>query len=134
MRKTRSMRTTRTKAIYDELKGKLFDLGLVRPGSLVRRFMPCGRRSCRCMTEPPALHGPYYQWTHKVRGKTVTMRLTEPQARLCAEWVGNHRELKRIIRTMESLSLRETNRLLKEGRKIRKQSPPQPDGTRAAPK
>jgi hypothetical protein len=114
MRKTTSMKKPRANAVYEELKRKLLELGLVRPGSLVRRFMPCGRQSCRCMTEPPALHGPYYQWTHKIRGKTITMRLTETQARLCAEWVGNHRELKRIIRKMETLSLKETDRLLRK--------------------
>jgi hypothetical protein len=110
------MRKREANTAYDELKEKLLVLGLVRPGSLVRRFMPCGRPSCRCMADARALHGPYYQWTHKVRGKTITMRLTETQARLCAEWVGNHRELKRIIRKMETLSVKETDRLLRKAK------------------
>jgi len=98
---------------YKELKRALQSLGFVRPGSLVRRFMPCGKPSCRCM-DPTQLHGPYYQWTMKLRGKTVTLRLTEAQARLCEEWVGNHRSLKAIVRKMEALSLKETDRLLRK--------------------
>ena len=92
---------------YQELKQQLLDLGFVRPGSLVRRFMPCGKTGCRCMADPPQLHGPYYQWTYKVQGKTVTLRLTEAQARLCAEWTNQHRVFKKLIRRMEALSLEE---------------------------
>jgi hypothetical protein len=101
------------KRSYETLKEPLRDLGFVRPGSLVRRFMPCGKPSCRCMADPPVLHGPYYQWTIKVLGKTKTLRLSAEQARLGAEWIANHRKLKDIVRRMEALSLKETNRLLK---------------------
>lgn len=102
-----------TKA-YEALKEALQRLGYVRPGSLVRRFMPCGKPSCRCMGDPRALHGPYYQWTLRVRGKTKTVRLTEDQARLCEEWIANHRKLKDIVRRMEVMSLKETDRLLRK--------------------
>ena len=47
---------------FADLTRTLADLGLVRPGSLVERYMPCGRVPCKCMADPPALHGPYYQW------------------------------------------------------------------------
>lgn len=99
---------------YEDLKRALQGLGYVRPGSLVRRFMPCGKPSCRCMGDPPALHGPYYQWSFKIRGRTVTARLTVTQARLCREWIANHRSLRAIVRKMEALSLKETNRILKK--------------------
>jgi len=99
---------------YQALKQALVSLGFARPGSLVRRFMPCGNTACRCMAEPPSLHGPYYQWTHKIRGRTRTLRLTPGQAKLCAQWLTNHRELKRIVRKMETLSLKQTDRLLRK--------------------
>ncbi|MGH8903826.1 MAG: DUF6788 family protein [Egibacteraceae bacterium] len=41
----------------------------------------CGSPGCRCHADPPQPHGPYYQWTAKANGKTVTRRLTEHQAR-----------------------------------------------------
>jgi len=65
------------------------------------------------MATPPVLHGPYQQWTHKVRGKTVTVRLTEAQAIRCREWIRNHRQMKATIRKMEALSLKETDRILR---------------------
>jgi hypothetical protein len=97
---------------FDALKKEILALGYVRPGSLVRRFMPCGKPGCRCMANPPVLHGPYYQWTWKVTGKMKTVRLSEEQARLCADWIANHRKLRALVRKMEHLSLKETDKAL----------------------
>ena len=99
---------------FEQLKNEILQLGFVRPGSLVRRFMPCGNPTCRCMASPPQLHGPYYQWSYKVGGKTRSVRLSEQQAHLCEQWTANHKRLKRLVREMERLSLKETDRALRE--------------------
>ena len=100
---------------YEVLKKAVIRLGYARPGTLVRRFMSCGKPACRCARDRASWHGPYYQWTHKVRGKTITRRLTAAQARACAQWIEDHRRLKRWVRQMEALSLQETNRILDLG-------------------
>lgn len=102
---------------YQALKRSLADLGYIRRGSLVRRFMPCGKPGCCCQATPPQLHGPYYQWTRKVQGKTVTLRLTPDQADLLETWIANGRRLDRILAQMEAVSLRITERLLRKVRK-----------------
>ena len=99
---------------YKALKRSVVDLGLFRRGSLVRRFMPCGKPACRCQAAPAKLHGPYYQWTRKVGGKTVTVRLSQQEATLLEEWITNGRRLDRLIGQMEGVSLRRTDRLLKK--------------------
>jgi len=99
---------------YQELQRALSQVGYFRRGTLLKRFMPCGKPGCACQASPPRLHGPYYQWTRKVDGKTVTVRLTLEQAQLLAAWIDNGRQLDRIVAQMERLSLRATDRLLKE--------------------
>jgi len=106
------MASSDTQTRFEALKREILTLGYVRPGSLVRRLMPCGNPACRCMRQPPRLHGPYSQWTYKVAGKTRTVRLSAEQAQLCQEWIRNHRRLKRLVRQMERLSLKETDRAL----------------------
>jgi len=101
---------------YEALKGEIADLGLIRRGSLVRRFMPCGKPGCRCQAQPPRLHGPYYQWTRKISGKTVTLRLKPHQAQLMEQWIENGRRLNRIIGELERIALRLTKRLLREAK------------------
>ena len=98
---------------FEALKRSIGDVGYFRRGSLVRRFMPCGKPSCCCQASPPRLHGPYYQWTRKTRGKTVTVRLTPRQAELFSEWITNARRLERILRQLERTSHRLTERVLR---------------------
>ena len=102
---------------YEELKRSLAELGYFRRGSLVRRFMPCGKPGCRCQASPPQLHGPYYQWTRKVGGKTVTVRLTKQEAELLRTWIANGRRLDRLLAQMQRVSHRVTDRLLRRLRK-----------------
>lgn len=99
---------------YDALKQSLAGVGYFRRGSLVRRFMPCGKPGCSCQASPPRLHGPYYQWTRKVRGKTVTVRLTRAQAKQFAAWIAAGREIDRILAQLQRLSMRATERLLRQ--------------------
>jgi hypothetical protein len=101
---------------YEALKRQVADLPPIRRGSVVSRFMPCGKPGCRCQLNPPQLHGPYYQWTRKVQGKTATMRVDGAQAKLLREWIDNGRRLDRLVRQMEQVSLRLTERLLRRAR------------------
>ena len=111
-----SKRTARNEAQYQKLKRSVLNLGYIRWGSLVKRFMACGKQGCCCQNKPPRLHGPYYQWTRKVKGKTVTVRLTAKEAEIFQEWIVNGRQFDRIIYRMEKMSFRITNQLLKQVR------------------
>jgi hypothetical protein len=108
------MKDDRDQARYEALKQSIADLGLIRHGSLVRRFMPCGNRGCRCHATPPQLHGPYYQWTRKVQGKTVTVRLTQQEAELFADWIQNGRQLDKIVAEMNAVAQRLTDHMIKK--------------------
>ena len=101
---------------YEALKRDVADIPPIRRGSVVRRFMPCGKPGCRCQARSPQLHGPYYQWTRKVRGKTVTVRVTGAQAKLLREWIENGRRLDKLVRQLESVSTRLTERQLRAAR------------------
>lgn len=76
------------------------------PGSLGRRESTCGKPGCRCKADPPQLHGPYYLWTRKVDGKTVTRMLTDEQARRYQPWFDNAADLRRVVRELQGLSVR----------------------------
>jgi hypothetical protein len=89
---------------HQALAARLGTIGFALPGSLTRRYTYCGKPGCRCQASPPRPHGPYYQLTRKVAGKTVTTRLTEGQAARYAEWIANQRELRRLLAEMEDIS------------------------------
>ena len=89
---------------YQALTAKLTDIGFISPGSLVVRETSCGKQGCRCQADPPRRHGPYHQWSRAVAGKTVSRRLTEPQADLYQQWIANRRHLEKIITEMQKIS------------------------------
>ena len=62
-----------------ELIKALSQTGWALPGTFTERYNRCGKANCRCKQDPPSLHGPYYQWTRKVDGKTVTRLLNRDQ-------------------------------------------------------
>ena len=85
---------------------ELATLGLVLRGSIARRLTHCGNPACRCHADPPLLHGPYYIWTRKVAGTTVTAQLKPEDAALCTAWNRNMRKLDRTVRQLQALGLR----------------------------
>jgi hypothetical protein len=88
---------------HRDLARQVLDLGLISQGSVVLRHTTCRTPGCRCHADPPQPHGPYWQWTRYDSGKTVTRRLTEAQARLYQQWIGNRRRLAAIVAEMEQV-------------------------------
>jgi len=115
----------RARARYAALQRALGTVGFFRRGTLVRVYGRCGKPGCRCAADPPRLHGPYVQWTRKVAGKTVSVRVRPAQVRFFEEWIRNARRLDRRLAQMQQLSLRATERILRQ-----QSEPPHPAGRR----
>jgi hypothetical protein len=81
------------------------EIGFALPGTLTERPMRCGHPTCRCHADPPALHGPYHQWTRTVVGKTVTRFLSDDQLADHGDWFDNQRRLRQLLQQLEALSL-----------------------------
>ncbi len=107
-------RLTIIEARYRALASELAEVGFISPGSLVVRETSCGKAGCRCQGDPPRRHGPYYQWSRAVAGKTVSRRLKEPEAELYRRWIANRRRLEQIVTEMEALSARAGEILLRQ--------------------
>jgi hypothetical protein len=89
---------------YERAKAQIRALGYVIPGTLQKRLYRCGKPNCCCLTEN-RLHGPYYQWTRKVGGKTVNINLDPQSATQVKEWIQNNRKLRQLCRYLEKTSL-----------------------------
>ena len=70
-------------ALIDErstLLRQVSELGDFQPGSISSPTRRCGKPGCHCARPDDAGHGPHYQLTQKVAGKTVTQNLPSPAA------------------------------------------------------
>jgi hypothetical protein len=108
-------------ATREALAEALAQIDGVLPGSVVVRLMRCGKHNCACKADPPALHGPYTQWTRTVDGKTVTKLLTDEQLARYQLWFDNARTLRDIIAKLETVSVQA---LESEARLTAKTTPP----------
>ncbi len=102
--RTTQDRLTRFQAEFDALKAQINGLGYVMQGSVVKRTKQCGNPKCLCHTNKDHEHGPYYQWTAKVKGKTVTKLLSPAEAAARKEFIRNGRQLKKLLARLYSLS------------------------------
>jgi hypothetical protein len=92
-------------AARDKIAAELAAAGFALPGTLTIRAYACGKPNCRCHADPPALHGPYAEWTRKIDGKTVTRRLTEAQL---ADWqplFDNAKKIRALLAELQNLTL-----------------------------
>ena len=105
---------TQLRRRHQALAARLGQVGFALPGSITRRYTSCGKPGCRCRASPPRPHGPYYQLTRKIAGKTVPTRLTEGEAARYAEWIANQRELRRVLGEMEQISRQAAQLILDE--------------------
>ena len=57
-----------------KIKKELLSLGPMLPGSLSGQWNVCGTRGCKCKDpQKPIRHGPYYQLSFSVKGKSSTL-------------------------------------------------------------
>lgn len=104
-------------ARYRELAGQLAEIGYITAGSITSRHTRCASPRCRCHADPPQPHGPYWQWTTKASGKTITRRLSPNEAECYRQWIANDRELRAIVSEMRKVAAKATNLILTEDKK-----------------
>ena len=97
--------TAADRAAQARIAAQLGSAGFALPGTILERRIRCGKRGCRCSADPPQLHGPYYQWTRKVNGKTETRLLSAAQMARYSSWFENARRIRTLASELEALSL-----------------------------
>lgn len=96
---------------FNSLRGQLQEIDFILQGSVSKRWMVCAGAGCRCRAEPPQRHGPYWDWTRKVKGKTVSVRLTPEEAATYLEWIENRKRFERIVAQMVNVTFRAAEKI-----------------------
>lgn len=78
------------KAEYEQLRARLAQVGWMSQGYVQDRG--------------PGAGGPCYQWTRKVKGKTVSVALSKEQYQALAQAIENWRQAEDILNQMQALS------------------------------
>jgi hypothetical protein len=87
---------------HAQLAARLANVGVVTQGTITQRVIE------RDDPEHPGQtkrYGPYYQWTWKRQGKTVTVNLTAAQAKAYQKAIDEHRKMETRIEALRGVSL-----------------------------
>ena len=99
---------------FRQARQELLQLEYFLKGTVLKRMMKCGHPNCACHRDASQRHGPYFEWTYKVKGKTVNVKLSPPAAPLYQAATKQHRKLKAALARMERLSRTALARLAKQ--------------------
>ena len=102
MKRSETARAAKLMERYERLRRRLADTGLICQGTLMPRVI---EREIPPHSGRWKRYGPYYQWTRKIRAKTVTVNLAPKQAKVFAAAIRSHRCLERLLRQMRVVSL-----------------------------
>jgi len=86
---------------YVRLSTRLAKLGPVLQGTITERTIV---REDPKEAGAQKTYGPYYQWTFKQHGKTVTVNLSRSQAKAYQRAINTHRKLEETTQKMRELS------------------------------
>ena len=89
---------------FRQARQELLDLEFFLKGTVLKRMMKCGQPTCACHRDDSQRHGPYFEWTYKVKGKTVNVKLSRQAAPLYRAATQQHRKLKAILAKLKRLS------------------------------
>ena len=89
---------------FQELKRGLDQLDYFCKGTVLKRMTKCGKAYCACRSDPDKRHGPYFELTYKVEGKTVNVRLSPQAAPLYKAASAQFRKLKTTLQRLEKTS------------------------------
>ena len=98
-KRSKNAKIIRLMARYDALVAQLSKTGLILQGTITERSIESGE-------DKEIIYGPYYQWTRKIRQKTVTVNLSRSQAMAYQKAIENNKKMEKIIREMRTLSIK----------------------------
>jgi len=99
---------------FRQARQELLQLEYFLKGTVLKRMMKCGQPNCACHRDATQRHGPYFEWTYKVKGKTVNVKLSPQAAPLYQNATKQHRKLKAALTRLERLSRIALARLAKQ--------------------
>jgi len=95
-----------TLALKQRRKGvlqQLPNLNEVLRGSLIERYVRCGKPGCKCARGEP--HGPVWYLTVTLKaGQTAGMQVPKTKLEQVRRWLENHRRLKEGLETISEIN------------------------------
>ena len=82
----------------ENIKNKINRIGPMLPGSISEQWNVCGTPGCSCKSATnPIKHGPYYQLSFSVKGRSSTMFIKKGDFREARRRIKHSQEFKKLL-------------------------------------
>lgn len=96
------------KTVIGKIKAQLGRLGPVLPGSISKQWNVCGSPRCRCKDpKHPRRHGPYYQLSYTLHGKSSTVFVKTGDVAEVRRRIRRYREFKQLCAALVAAYIEE---------------------------
>tara|TARA_A100000164_G_C21409143_1_gene541308 strand:- start:198 stop:533 length:336 start_codon:yes stop_codon:yes gene_type:complete len=88
----------------EAIKYKLLNLGSLHPGKISQQYTVCNKSNCACKSKiNPKKHGPYYQLSYSVKGKSSTRFIKPEDIDKVQQYIDNYNEMKELLSDLSEL-------------------------------
>ncbi len=89
-----------------QLLRKMGGIGPMLPGSISKQYNVCGKLHCQCKDpDNPIKHGPYYQLSYTVAGRSSSMFVKHPDLPAVKEMVAKYKRFKELFTKLTGVYL-----------------------------
>jgi hypothetical protein len=82
----------------EQLLAKINSLGPMLPGSISEQWNVCGTPGCSCkLAKNPVRHGPYYQLSFSVKGRSSTMFIKKEELAEARRRIRRYKQFKELL-------------------------------------
>ncbi len=91
----------RIRARSQALRRLIARMDFVASGTIHVRTKVCGKKNCKCATDPEQRHGPYHEWSRSKEGRIEHRVVTADQAQLLHRAITNYRQIQSLLARWE---------------------------------
>lgn len=95
----------------EQIKSIIDSIEYILNGSVSEQYRKCGKQNCRCHEDRKDWHGPYWIWTRKEGGKTITKSLNKNQVLKLKKAIKQMKDLNLLIEKWKEISLTELDKV-----------------------
>ena len=78
----------------------------ILPGSIATVWIRCGKKNCPCRKDPGRRHGPYYQWSGIIEGKSTSRIIPPEMIRECEKRIENYQKLCNMLEGIKANAIK----------------------------
>ena len=82
----------------NRIKSDLLNIKAFHPGKISQQYSTCNKKNCICKSVPnPKKHGPYYQLSYSVNGKSSTRFIKPEHVDQVQEYIDEYKRIKTLL-------------------------------------